>query len=55
MPRRKRVASGGYVFHVLNRAVARQKIFATQKDYVAFENVMMEALERVPIGCFHSA
>jgi len=49
MPRRKRVATGGYVFHVLNRAVARQKIFATQKDYAAFENVLTEALARIPV------
>jgi len=49
MPRRKRVSTGGYVFHVLNRAVARQKIFATHKDYAAFEKVMKEALERVPV------
>jgi len=49
MPRRKRVATGGYVFHVLNRAVARQKIFSTQKDYAAFEKAMKEALERVSV------
>lgn len=49
MPRRKRVSTGGYVFHVLNRAVARQKIFATHKDYSAFEKVIKEALERVPV------
>ncbi len=27
MPRRKRVATGGYVFHVPNRATARRRIF----------------------------
>ena len=30
MPRRPRLPSGGYVFHVLNRAVRRQRIFATK-------------------------
>jgi hypothetical protein len=30
MPRRHRVASGGYVYHVLNRGVARAAIF--EKD-----------------------
>ncbi len=49
MPRRQRIATGGYVFHVLNRAVARQKIFGTPKDYAAFEKVLTQALERVPI------
>lgn len=49
MPRRKRVATGGYVFHVLNRAVARQKIFATHEDYAAFQNALTQALGRIPI------
>lgn len=37
------------MFHVLNRAVARQEIFATQDDYAAFQNVLKQALERVSI------
>lgn len=49
MPRRRRVATGGYVFHVLNRATARERIFETDGDYVAFERVMVETLERVPV------
>ena len=47
MPRRLRFASGGYVYHVLNRAVARNRIFAKQRDYEAFEEVLLEARERV--------
>ena len=49
MPRRKRVATGGYVFHVLNRATARRRIFDTDGDYAAFERVLAEALTRVPV------
>ena len=30
MPRRPRFRTGGYVFHVLNRAVRRKTIFATE-------------------------
>ena len=48
MPRRRRVATGGYVFHVLNRATARERIFETDGDYVALDRVMVDTLERVP-------
>jgi len=37
MPRRHRNATGGYVHHVLNRAVGRGTIFENAKDYAAFE------------------
>ena len=47
MPRRKRNATGGLVFHVLNRAVARDKIFRKQGDYAAFEQILQEAREIV--------
>ena len=49
MPRRKRVCSGGYVHHVLNRAVGRQQIFADDGDYAAFEKCLSQALDRVPV------
>jgi len=42
MPRRTRFSTGGYVFHVLNRAVGRQTIFAKDGDYSAFLNVLEE-------------
>ena len=45
MPRRLRVSSGGFAYHVLNRAVARERIFRTAKDYEAFEKVLREAKE----------
>ncbi len=39
MPRRRRLATGGIVFRVLNRPLAREKIFWKSADYEAFENV----------------
>ena len=39
MPRRKRNATGGFVYHVLNRAVGRATIFETAKDYAVFKKV----------------
>lgn len=49
MPRRPRVAPGGYVYHVLNRAVARLSLFEKEADYEAFERVLLLALEEHPI------
>lgn len=49
MPRQARVAPGGYVYHVLNRAVARLPLFRKDADFEAFERVMEEAAERHPI------
>ncbi len=48
MPRRLRFCTGGYVYHVLNRAVGRARLFAKDGDYLAFENVLREALEWQP-------
>ena len=49
MPRTARVAPGGIVFHVLNRANARARIFAGDADYAAFERVMVATLEKKPM------
>jgi len=46
MGRPHRAALGGYVYHVLNRANARLTIFDDQADYEAFENVLLQAVER---------
>jgi len=48
MPRRARQAPGGLVYHVLNRAVGRMKIFTKDADYHAFERVLAQAHERTP-------
>lgn len=47
MPRPLRNARGGVVYHVLNRANARMRIFRTDRDYEAFEKILVTAQERV--------
>jgi hypothetical protein len=42
MPRRLRFAGGGHVYHVLNRAAGRDRIFSKQRDYEAFEEVLAQ-------------
>ncbi len=49
MSRRPRVAPGGFIYHVLNRAVARLPLFQNRADYEAFERVLVLALERHPM------
>jgi putative transposase len=49
MPRRPRGATGSFVYHVLNRGVRRAVLFDTPADYSAFEQVMVQALQRVSI------
>jgi len=46
MGRPKRGADGGLVYHVLNRANARMRIFEKDEDYEAFERILQEAVER---------
>jgi putative transposase len=48
MGRPLRVTSGGYVYHMLNRANGRLRMFHKDADYAAFERMMAEALEHVP-------
>ena len=49
MPRTNRLTPGGMIFHVLNRGVGRQQLFATPADYAAFEAVLGETLRKVPM------
>jgi putative transposase len=49
MPRIARVAPGGVVYHVLNRANGRLRLFKKDDDFLAFEEVMALAHERQPI------
>jgi len=46
MGRPQRAAQGGYVYHVINRANARLNIFEHAGDFEAFENVLLQAVER---------
>jgi putative transposase len=47
MGRPLRAAPGGFVYHALNRANARQLIFQRDEDYQAFERILAEVQERV--------
>src|SRR5204862_568174 len=47
--RQPRAAPGGYVYHALNRGVARLPLFQKEGDFAAFERVLLEALSEHPI------
>lgn len=49
MPRTARNAPGGYVYHVLNRAVARLPLLQEYGDFEAFERVLALAQEKHPM------
>src|SRR3954462_106702 len=49
MPRRARAAPGGLVYHVLNRSAGGVKLFRSEKDFLAFQNLLVEAHERTPL------
>jgi putative transposase len=49
MPRPPRAAPGGLVYHVLNRANGRRRIFESSADYAAFERILVETIRRVPM------
>jgi hypothetical protein len=46
MPRPPRKIEGNIVYHVLNRANAKMRIFEKEKDYAAFEEILIEAKEK---------
>lgn len=46
MGRPHRTATGGLVYHVLNRANARMRIFQKDEDFDAFERIVAEARDR---------
>jgi putative transposase len=46
MPRPRRAAEGGLIYHALNRATARLAIFDSDDDYAAFERVLAQAVAR---------
>jgi putative transposase len=49
VPKRPRQAVGGLVYHVLNRGCGRMRLFSRDRDYAAFERVLLEALARDPM------
>jgi len=49
VPRRARIATGKIVYHALNRAKGRNKLFQKPVDYSALERIMVAAVQRSPI------
>ena len=49
MPRIARVAPGGMVCHVLNRANGRLRLFKTDEDFLAFERALVETHQKHPL------
>ncbi len=52
MPRIPRSVVGDMVYHILNRANGREKIFQGEKDYYAFEKVLLEGKEKFPVDIY---
>lgn len=52
MPRPPRTDIANITYHVINRSNWRTSIFNSAGDYQAFERVLIEAKERVPIQIF---
>jgi len=46
MATKKRITKGGIAYHVLNRANGKIGIFKKNLDFIAFENVLAEGIER---------
>ena len=49
MPRTARAIVGGYAYHVLNRANGQLRLFTKAADFRAFEEILAEVFERVPL------
>lgn len=49
MPRRPRISTGGFAYHVLNRAVGRGVLFEDQDDYLGMERVIERTHALLPI------
>ena len=43
------IAPGGLVYHVINRGVGKNKLFFKDDDYLAFERIIQETLEKRPM------
>ena len=50
MPRTSRIAVGGEVYHVINRANGRFQIFNNTEDYTIFEQLLLETKELVDMS-----
>ncbi len=48
MPRSARIAPGGMVYHVINRAVGKMRLFRDEGDFPAFHKIIRDTLQRIP-------
>jgi len=53
MPRRPRIGTKGMVFHAMNRAVKRATMFDRAGEYAAFEHLLAETKQKVPVSLFN--
>ena len=52
----RELAEGGYVYHVLNRANARLKIFERRRRLPGIRKILLEAVEpKLKRGCWPTA
>lgn len=49
MPRRPREATGGLIYHVLNRRVGGLPLFKTPSDYLMFERILQAAYDQARV------
>lgn len=49
MPRALRVCPGNYIYHALNRANDKNRMFRETGDYLAFEELLNETQEKIPM------
>src|SRR5260221_11811046 len=49
MPRQRRQAPGGMIYHCLNRGNGRQRLFHKPADYEAFITILGQAMDRTPV------
>lgn len=52
MPKRKRIGSAGFIFHVINRGVRRLSLFGHDEDYRLWLRCFAEAHARSPVDVF---
>lgn len=52
MPRVARGLADGLIYHIINRGNGRQEVFHKEQDYLAFVEIMKEALQRFPVRLY---
>jgi putative transposase len=55
MPRRSRINTGGFTFHVINRAVYGAQLFSNPDDFDAFLHLLADTQKRIPIRIYSYA